>query len=113
MSYPNYLGAHRKRWALTKQDLAHLIGYRARDPISRCEASLREPTIRLAIGCEVVFGLTSRELFPALYTDVEDIVMDRAAALDERLRGRDDPGSARKRELLRLMVERAQGLPVL
>jgi len=108
MSDPNYLGAHRKRWALTKQELAHLLGYQARDPVSRCETSLREPTIKLVLGCEVVFGLSSRTLFPGLYTRVEDLVMVRAATLDEALRHRDDAASERKRELLRLMVERAQ-----
>jgi hypothetical protein len=112
MSHRNYLGAHRKRWALTKQELAHLIGYRARDPVSRCEASIREPTIRIVLGCEVVFGLSSRAIFPSLYDDVEEIVILRAAALDETLRGRDDPAAQRKRELLRRMVDRALTEPI-
>lgn len=112
MIHPNYLGAHRKRWALSKQELAHLVGYRAGNTISRCETSEREPTFRLALGCEVVFGIQARALFPALYARVEDIVMERAAALDERLRGREDAGAERRRELLRAMVERAQNQPI-
>jgi DNA-binding XRE family transcriptional regulator len=111
MSHPNYLAAHRKRWALTKQDLAHLIGYHARDPVSRCETSLREPTIRLVLGCEVVFGLSTRALFPGFYAGIEDTVMERAAALDRTLRGREDAVAERKRELLRAMVERAVSHP--
>jgi hypothetical protein len=108
MSHPNYLGAHRKRWALSKQELAHLIGYRARDPVTRCETSQRDPTIRLVLGCEVVFGLQARAIFPALYARIEDIVMERAAALDASLWGQEDPAAERKRELLKQMVERAQ-----
>jgi DNA-binding XRE family transcriptional regulator len=112
MSQPNYLGAHRKRWALSKQELAHLIGYRARDPVSRCETSEREPTIQLALGCEVVFGVPARALFPAFYARVEDSVMERAAALDERIRSYEDAACERKRELLRTMVERAHNHPI-
>jgi DNA-binding XRE family transcriptional regulator len=113
MSDPNYLTAHRKRWALTKQELAHLIGFHSRDPITRCEMSAREPTIKLALGCEIVFGLETRSLFPALYARTEEAVMTRAAALDEALRGREDLAAVRKRRLLQLMVERADGHVVL
>ena len=111
MIHHNYLGAHRKRWALTKQELSHLIGYHGSDPVSRCETSLREPTIKLVLGCEVVFGLQARTLFPALYGRVEDLVMERAAALDAALRDRDDAAAERKRELLERMVERALSFP--
>ena len=113
MHHPNYLGAHRKCWALTKKELAHLVGFESRTPVSRCENHLSEPSVRLVVGCEVVFGLSARALFPALYGRVEDLVMERAAALDAQLRGHQDAVAERKRELLQAMVERAQNLPVL
>jgi DNA-binding XRE family transcriptional regulator len=111
MNHPNYLGAHRKRWALTKTELAHLIGYGSRHSIYVCETSRREPTLRFALACEVVFGLQIRVLFPALYDRVEDVVMERAALLDAALRERQDAWAVRKRELLEFMVERAQPHP--
>ena len=107
MNHPNYLSAHRKRWALNKQQLAHLLGYAARDQVSRCEASLTEPTLRLVLGCEVVFGTPARELFPCAYARIEESVMWRAVALDEQLRGRDDAVAQRQRQLLQEMVARA------
>jgi hypothetical protein len=107
MKHPNYLGAHRKQWALTKQELARLLGYAVRDQVSRCEAALSEPTLRLALGCEVVFGLSPREMFPAAYARIEDSVMARAAVLDEQLGLRGDAVAERQRQLLREMVLRA------
>lgn len=108
MNHPNYLGAHRKQWALTKQDLAELLGYAARDQVSRCEASLSEPTLRLVLGCEVVFGLAPRAMFPAAYSRIEELVITRAAVLDERVRGREDAIAQRQRRLLREMVLRSE-----
>ena len=112
MTYPNYLSAHRKRWALTKKELAHLIGYYSHHAVSRCETELRQPGVRLVLGCEVVFGLPARRLFPAFYSQVEDLVMERAALLDQSIRDRDDAGAQRKRDLLKDMVERAQSHPL-
>jgi hypothetical protein len=108
MNHPNYLGAHRKRWALSKQELAHLLGYAARDQVSRCEAQVSEPTLRLVLGCEVVFGIAPRAMFPDAYGRMEELVMARAALLDEGLRGREDAVALRQRQLLQEMVLRAE-----
>jgi hypothetical protein len=112
MNHPNYLAAHRKNWALNKEELGLLMGYRSGTPIYRCEIALAEPTLKLALGCEVVFGIQARHLFPAVYARAEDAIMERAAALDARLGDEQDAVAVRKRELLRLMVERAQGQPL-
>lgn len=113
MNHHNYLAAHRKRWALTKKELAHLIGFQSHNAVTRCETSLGEPATRFLLGCEVVFGLSPRVIFPTLYTRVEDLVMGRAALLDEAIRERADADAERKRELLMIMVERAQSHPEL
>ncbi len=112
MNHPNYLASHRKNWALDKEELGLLIGYRTGKPIYRCEIALAEPSLKLVLGCEVVFGVQARHLFPAIYAQAEDAIMARAAVLDVRLRDEENLGAARKRELLRQMVERAQSQPL-
>ena len=101
MPHPNYLALFRQRWALSKQELARLLGYQSRNPVARCEKTCeREPTIKLALGCEVVFGQTPSELFPGLYAEIEDAVMQEATALDRAVRGKTDEASEKKRQLL-------------
>jgi hypothetical protein len=112
MNHPNYLAAHRKNWALNKEELGLLIGFRSSTPIYRSEIALADPSLKLVIGCEVVFGVQVRQLFPAVYARAEEAIMERAAALDARLRGWEGPVASRKRELLAQMVERAQNLPI-
>lgn len=59
------------------------------------------------LALEVVFGKSGRQLFPALYDEVQEEVMRRAAKLDRTLRRKKDPASERKRALLRDMARRA------
>ncbi len=113
MSHSNYLSSHRLRWALTKTELAHLIGYRRSGAVSRCETAVRMPTIRFVLACEVIFGEPPRRLFPSLYAAVEETVMARAAFLDINIRDRFDAVAVRKRELLKLMADRADNRPLL
>jgi DNA-binding XRE family transcriptional regulator len=107
MRHPNHLGAQRKRWKLSKAELAQLLGYRYRSAVHHAEKDVRPATIKFALGCEIVFGKAARDLFPALFADIEDAVMRRAAKFDEKLRGSRTKSAATKRELLRSMVERA------
>ncbi len=107
MPHPNHLGSHRKRWRLSEQELANLLGYRFKSAISRAEANERLPTMIFALGCEVVFGQSARNLFPSLYAEVEDAVMRRAKKLDDQLRDDYSHDANVKRELLSTMAKRA------
>ena len=107
--YSNYLRAHRKRWKLSEQELAHLLGGVSASMICRLENGSRVPTGKFVLGCEVVFGVPPGRLFSGLYEATQDIVMRRAARLSLALEGRTDRASARKRELLRDMINRAGG----
>lgn len=106
MPHRNYLGLHRKRWALSQRELALLLGQASRSVVSRLELGRGRPSLPFAIRCQAVFGVGIADLFPELFEDNHDQVMRHAADLDLRLRGRTDAGSARKRALLLEIVAR-------
>lgn len=106
MSHRNYLSLHRKRWALSQRELAQLLGHASRSVVSRLELGLGRPSLAFAIRCEAVFGVRVSELFPDLFEENHDLVMQHAARLDLQLRGRADAGAARKRALLLEMIGR-------
>ncbi len=59
------------------------------------------------LGLQVIFGVKAEEMFPGLYDQVEDAVMARALRFYEKLDGKTDRKSLRKRELLTDMMKRA------
>ena len=75
--------------------------------ISRYENGALSPSARGILALEVVFGRSGRQLFPHVYTDVQDEVMRRAARLDRMLARKADKVSERKRELFSEMVRRS------
>ena len=108
MHIPYPLRIHRKRWALSQQELAGLLGL-SRTAITRLENESESTRLVTAFGLMVVFGIKTEVMQRKLYTQVEDAVMRNAAALDEKLRGKSDLKSLRKIELLDDMVRRATG----
>jgi hypothetical protein len=55
----------------------------------------------------VIFGIPPKEMFPALFAEIEEVVMQQAYKLHARLDGRPDPKSRQKLKLLREMLARA------
>lgn len=100
----------RKRFALSKRELAKLLGVN-HSVISRAEHGLRMPGIELALGLEVLFGEAPGKLFPSLYRRVEELVAGRAARLDRKIRHRTDLPSRKQRALLEALMERASPNP--
>ena len=98
---------HRKRWALSQRELAHLLGGLSATSVGRIELGRRVPSLPVALGYQVIFGTPAAELVPGLYAVVEDDVMRRAAKLSLRLERRGDAAAALKRRLLAEMVTRA------
>ena len=105
----SYLRAYRRRWSLSEEELARLLGAADGSLVCRFETGGRIPRAKVLLGCEVIFGVTARELFPGLYEQVEDAIMRRAARLHETLDGKTDKRSMQKRELLDDMMKRATG----
>jgi DNA-binding XRE family transcriptional regulator len=102
----NNLRKHRKRHALSTNDLAALVGHRKGTSVSAIERGERLPSLRAALGFEAVFGVAARDLFPGFYEVVQDEAMRRAGVMHEKLEGRRDPRSKAKRELIEEMPSR-------
>jgi transcriptional regulator with XRE-family HTH domain len=103
----NYLRAHRRRWHLTQDELAFLIGYDAASIISRLERDERTITLAVASASYTIFGIEPRELFPAMLESVEKGVIQRMHQLRERLMQRKPTQkTVAKLELLRVALNR-------
>ena len=109
MSSPvhSYLRTHRRKWALTQEELAFLLGQKSSAHISRLEQGKRLPGTDVVLACEVLFGITPRSLFPKLYEDVEKAVLARAATLYKRLDKEMSKAAMRKKEFLSTILHRA------
>ncbi len=97
----SYLHVHRRQRCLNQQELAYLLGKKNASSISRFELGKRDPSLDAAFACQVLFDISPSELFPKLFTEVEDAVMRRAYVLHERLKRRSSPTTEAKLKLLK------------
>lgn len=103
----SYLRTARRSWGLSQQDLALLLGFKSRAHISRLERDERAPSLESLIACLVLFGTSTPELFPGLYSDIEETVLRHAAQLLDTLDGDNSLRAKRKRALLERALSRA------
>src|SRR5262249_54020367 len=68
--HKSYLRPLRRRWGLTQDELAFLIGVKSRSVISRLEGAEREPSLRAVLICAIVFNATPIEVFPGLLNEM-------------------------------------------
>lgn len=111
MPHTNHLRLHRRKWALSQEHVAQLLGLKARSVISRYERGLGLPPFRCAFGLQLLFGVPIQDLFPELTQSICDDVMRQAIRLDEAVRDKEDPTSLRQLAFLRDLVDRAAGDP--
>jgi transcriptional regulator with XRE-family HTH domain len=86
-SLSNYLRIHRRRLALSQEEVAFLLGARGMDKgikVCREENFAREPSLQAALAYEAIYGKPVRELFAGLYAQVEREVAERARVLRHR-----------------------------
>jgi hypothetical protein len=86
-SLSNYLRIHRRRSALSQEEVAFLLGARGMDKgvkVCRDENFTREPSLQAALAYEAIYGKPVRELFAGLYAKVEREVAERARVLRHR-----------------------------
>ena len=96
---PNYLRSHRKRLALSQDDVAFLLGNRSGAKPSRHERFIREPSLAAALAYEAVFQRPVSELFGGLYQTIEKEVVARAKVMTHRIHPEKPNGqAARKRQ---------------
>lgn len=104
----SYLHVHRRQRCLNQEELAYLLGKKNASFISRFELRKRDPGLEAAFACQVLFGIPPSELFPRLFTDVEEAVMRRAYKLDQRLRQKPTATTQAKLKLLKGILSRAK-----
>src|ERR1700704_120829 len=92
-----YLRTLRRRWGLTQRELAFLIGAKSGTIISRLERLKRIPNLPAALACLIVFDGTPSDVFPGIFTEIEEGVLRRATELYETLQG--DPSKATRAKL--------------
>lgn len=105
MTIPSYLHTLRKRSGLSQPELASLFDLTA-SALSRFENLSRRPSVDLLIGAEVIFGGTAREVFPALYLEIERDIVERARALHGRFAAMKDRAARAKERFLAEIIER-------
>jgi len=104
---PSYLRTLRLQWGLTQVELARLLGI-SDSLLSLVESGARQPTARVILPAEILFGLAGEEIFPGAYWEIEKVVAKRGRALRVRLQSRSGWGAAEKRRLLKTMISRVE-----
>jgi transcriptional regulator with XRE-family HTH domain len=102
----HYLRTHRRRHGFSQSEIALLLGASSDTKVSRYESFRRDPGVITVFAYEIIFNKPASELFAGTYEAVRRDVNKRAAQLIKTLEPRaKHPGTARKLELLRTIVE--------
>lgn len=98
---PNYLRSHRKRLALSQNDVAYLLGASDGTKVCRYERFVRVPSLETALALVVVLQKPARELFVGTYQKAERGIVARAQTLLLQIdRTRPTGRASRKRQTL-------------
>ena len=101
------LRTERRAWALSQRELAELLGGRSPTHLARIEAGKRVPTIETALACQVLFGMPPETLFPNVYTEIEERMMQNIYRFREGLLQPTSLSTVRKQKLLEDARKRA------
>jgi hypothetical protein len=104
-----YVRTLRRQWGLTQEDVSFLLPKGDRDRVSRVERGLALPNADEIVAYQLIFGSSAEEAFPRFYDTIEDVVIQRAYQLYERLKAQGSKATARKRKLIESMFERVTG----
>lgn len=104
----SYLRPHRRRWGLTQQELAFLIGIKSRTAISRIEGSKRRPSLNAVFICMLIFNMPALELFPGLMSELRTSILSRASELYEELQGDPSKATRLKLDFLERLLKRVE-----
>ena len=102
----SFVRAHRRRWGLSQNELAILLGIASSTTVSRIERSVRRPTTTVLVACCILFGLPAPELFSSLHEEIEEVIGTAAKSLFDSLEGKTDKPSVRKRQFLEQVLSR-------
>ena len=102
-----YLRRERRKWGLTQDELALLIGAKSRSQVSMLERGLTRPTAEQLIALCLLFGLTALQLFPQLAERARDDAASVAKAMIDASEPDATLRAQRKNTLLRQTLSRA------
>ena len=103
-----YLRTLRRRWGLSQRELAFLIGAKDRAVISRIEGLKRTPSLIGTFGFAFLFDTAPSELFPGLFSEVQEGVLRRASDLYEELQGNSSKTTRVKLDFLESVLARSE-----
>ena len=87
-SLPNYLRTHRKRHALSQEEVAYLLGGTGTgmgSKVSLDENLGREMGLRTALAYELLYGVPMRELFAGAFEEVQQKILERSKVMRHRV----------------------------
>ena len=90
----NYLRTYRRRSFLSQDEVAFLLGAKTGTRVTRHEGSSRIPKMETALGYEVLFDVSLRELFASEAQKVETIIRQR---LPELIREVEERGESKQK----------------
>lgn len=106
--HESYVRPHRRRWGLTQQELAFLIGVKSRTAVSRIEGAKRRPSLDAAFLCMLIFNMPAPELFPGLLSELRASIRVRASELYEALQGNPSKTTRLKLDFLERLLARIE-----
>jgi DNA-binding XRE family transcriptional regulator len=83
--FANDIRIHRRKTGLSQREIGEVLGYFTQGPVTRHEDGRRLPSLRIAIGYELIFRLPVSEIFTGTRDEVRAIIEARLAELEERL----------------------------
>ncbi len=101
----NYLRTYRKRFGLSQDEVAFLLGCQSGAKVSRYERLGRQPSLEGILAYRIIFGMPVEDLFAGVYQKVEKITTKRARMLAQKLaKEGPNPVTSRKLEILRAVA---------
>lgn len=102
----NKIASLRKSWALTQDELAHLLGM-TRSNLSRLELAAKSHTLETALTLKALFGVGVSTIFPNHDHAAYETLLPRLADFSRTIEGHQGANADRKRELLSEFAKRA------
>ena len=101
----NHLLSHRKRSALSQDEVAFLLGFESGAKVCAHERFSGEPGLHAALAYEVIYNKPIAQLLPGLFQQIQSEVSARAKQLEQtELRSNTSALTARKRQILAEIV---------
>lgn len=102
----NKIASLRKSWALSQEELAHLLGM-TRSNLSRLELAAKSHTLETALLLKALFGVGISSIFPAHERAANEALIARMADFSLAIQSEEGAVAERKRQLLSEFANRA------